>query len=191
MSSVFRLSLEPWNFPCAGRFFPLVPCGSAGKESACNAGDLGSNPGLGRFPREGKGYPLQYSGLENSIDCIVHGVTKNRTQLSDFHFHFPTAGPLLLLFPRNLSKADSSPPFSLNSTQRLRCYLSSQGQLVCLPSHAHFLCAHHALKSPVYFVGLVLVGGSLSIPLGCMLQEVRDSTAVLIDPQCLEQCLCT
>ena len=43
-------------------------CGSAGKESTCNAGDLGSNLGLGRFPGEGKGYPLQYSGLENSMD---------------------------------------------------------------------------------------------------------------------------
>ena len=49
------------------------PCGSAGKESACNAGDLGSIPGLGRSPGEGKGYPLQYSGLENSMVCIVHG----------------------------------------------------------------------------------------------------------------------
>ena len=49
------------------------PCGSAGKESACNVGDLGSIPGLGRSPGEGKGYPLQYSGLENSMDCIVHG----------------------------------------------------------------------------------------------------------------------
>ena len=53
------------------------PCGSAGKESACNAGDLGSIPGSGRSPGEGKGYPLQYSGLENSIDCIVHGVAKS------------------------------------------------------------------------------------------------------------------
>ena len=49
-------------------------CGSAGKEFACNAGDLGSIPGLGRFPGEGKGYPLQYFGLENSMDYIVHGV---------------------------------------------------------------------------------------------------------------------
>ena len=44
------------------------PCGSVGKESTCNAGDLGLIPGLGRSPREGKGYPLQYSGLENSMD---------------------------------------------------------------------------------------------------------------------------
>ena len=64
------------------------PCGSAGKESACNAGDLGSIPRLGRFPRERKGYPLQYSGLENSMDCTVHGVAKSWTQLSDFHFNF-------------------------------------------------------------------------------------------------------
>ena len=61
-------------------------CGSAGKESACNAWDLGSIPGLGRSPGEGKGYPLQYSGLENSMDCIVHGVAKKQTWLRDFHF---------------------------------------------------------------------------------------------------------
>ena len=62
------------------------PYGSAGEESACNAGDLGSFPGLGRCPGEGKGYPLQYSGLENSMDCKVHEVAKSWTQLSDFHF---------------------------------------------------------------------------------------------------------
>ena len=55
------------------------PCGSAGKESACNVGDLGSIPGLGKSPGEGKGYPLQYSGQENSLDYIVHGVTKSQT----------------------------------------------------------------------------------------------------------------
>jgi len=55
------------------------PCGSAVKESACNVGDLASISGLGRSPGERKGYPLQYSGLENSKDCIVHGVTKSWT----------------------------------------------------------------------------------------------------------------
>ena len=64
----------------------LAFCGSAGKESTCNVGDLGSIPGLGRSPGEGKGYPLQYSGLENSMDCTVHGVAKSQTQLSDSHF---------------------------------------------------------------------------------------------------------
>ena len=61
------------------------PYGSAGKESACHEGDLGSVPGLGRPPREGKGYPLQYSGLENSMDCVAHGVTKSQAWLSNFH----------------------------------------------------------------------------------------------------------
>ena len=69
------------------------PSGSDGEESACNARDLGSVPGLGRSPEEGNGYPLQYSGLENSTDkgawqATVHGVAKSRTRLSDFHFTF-------------------------------------------------------------------------------------------------------
>ena len=55
------------------------PCGSAGKEYACSEGDLGLIPGLGRSPGEGKGYPLQYSGLENPMDCIVHGVIESDT----------------------------------------------------------------------------------------------------------------
>ena len=67
--------------------------GSDGRESACNAGDLGLIPGLGRSPGEGKGYPLQYSGLQNSMDrgdwqSTVHGVAKRWTQLSKFHFLF-------------------------------------------------------------------------------------------------------
>ena len=69
------------------------PGGLAGKESACNEGDLGSIPGLGRSPGEETSYPLQYSGLENSLDCIVHGVTKNQIQLSDFHFQKIQNGP--------------------------------------------------------------------------------------------------
>ena len=60
---------------------------SAGKEFACNAEDPGSIPGSGRSPGEGHGYPLLYSDLENSMDCIVHGVTKSQTWLSGFHFH--------------------------------------------------------------------------------------------------------
>ena len=58
------------------------PGDSAGKESACNEGDLGSIPGLGRSPGEGNSYPFQYPGLENSMDCIVHGVAKSWTRLS-------------------------------------------------------------------------------------------------------------
>ena len=63
-------------------------CDSAGKESACNAGDLGLIPGLGRFPGDGNGYQLQYSGLENSNDCIVHGVTRVGLDWVTFTFTF-------------------------------------------------------------------------------------------------------
>ena len=54
-----------------------LPAGSAGKESVCNAGDLALIPGLGRSPGEEDGYPLQYSGLENSMDTIAHGVAES------------------------------------------------------------------------------------------------------------------
>ena len=64
-----------------------LPCGSAGKESTCNVEGLGSIPGLGRSPGEGKGYPLQYSGLENSLDCLVHGAAKSQTPtFTSLHF---------------------------------------------------------------------------------------------------------
>ena len=63
------------------------PCGSAGKEYTCNGGDLRLIPELGWSPGEGQDYSLQYSGLENSMDCVVHGVTKSWTQLSDLHTH--------------------------------------------------------------------------------------------------------
>ena len=65
---------------------PGLPLWLRSKVSAYNAGDLGSIPELGRSPGEGKGYPLQYSGLGKPMDCIVHGVKKSQTQLSDFHF---------------------------------------------------------------------------------------------------------
>ena len=75
-------------------FFPLpsvsmgFPCGSAGKESACNVGGLGLIPGLGRSLEEGNGYSLHYSGLGNSMEYIVLGTAKSCTRLSDFHFCF-------------------------------------------------------------------------------------------------------
>ena len=95
------------------------PCGSASKESACNAGNLGSIPGLGKSPGEGKDYSLQYSGMENSMycmDCLVQGVAKIGTRLSNFHFtSLPTrARPS---FPHS----QSLPSGSLHST----CLLSS------------------------------------------------------------------
>ena len=77
-----------WKIPWRRDRLPMpgflgFPGGSGGKESACNAGDLGLMPGLGRSPGKGKGHPFQYSGLENSTQCIIYGITKSRTQLRD------------------------------------------------------------------------------------------------------------
>ena len=82
---ITHLGLDSSNF-LPPSFSKGFPCGSAGKESSCNAGDLDSIPGLVRPSWTRKGYPFQYSGLENSMDCIVHGVAKSQTGLGDFHF---------------------------------------------------------------------------------------------------------
>ena len=71
---------------------------SVGKESGCYAGDPGLIPGLGRSPREGKSYRFQYSGLENSMDFIVHGFAKSRTRLSDFHFQYTLTIVIKIVF---------------------------------------------------------------------------------------------
>ena len=100
IAQLVRIHLQcrrPWFNSCVRKIlwrrdrlptpvFLGFPCGSAGKEFACSVGDLGLIPGLGRSPGEGKAYPLQYSGLENSMDYIVHRVAKSQTWLSDFHF---------------------------------------------------------------------------------------------------------
>ena len=83
-------------------FILLLPCGSAGGESACNAEDLSSIPGLGRSPGKKNGYSLQYSGLDNSTDCIVHEVTKSWTRLSNFHFYFLLRASLVAQTVKNL-----------------------------------------------------------------------------------------
>ena len=92
MEVTIRGSASWLNEKLATTIFLLgFPGSSAGKESACNVGDLGSVPGLGRSPGEGKGYPLQYSGLENSMDYIVHGVAKSQTRMNNFQVHFFTS----------------------------------------------------------------------------------------------------
>ena len=78
------------------------PGGSDGKESACDAGDVGLTPGSGRAPREENDCPCQYSCLENPIErgawwATVHGVTKSQTRLSDFHFSPPFLSDLMLI----------------------------------------------------------------------------------------------
>ena len=80
-------SFIPFLCFCVDSCFYLdFPGGSDSEESACNSADLGSIPGLARTLREGNGHPLQYSGLENFMDCIVHGVSKSQTQPSDSQF---------------------------------------------------------------------------------------------------------
>ena len=83
-------------------------CNLARKESACNAGDLGLIAGLGRSPREVNSYSLQYSGLENSVDCIVHGAAKSRRteQLSRSLSHFVYLG----LSKHNTDRLDAGFP---------------------------------------------------------------------------------
>ena len=85
---VTRRSTEATVSIKRGRFTVHLPCGSAGKESACNEGALGSILGLGRAPGEGRGYPLQYSSLENTMGYIVHEATESQTWPSHLHFHF-------------------------------------------------------------------------------------------------------
>ena len=85
----YKRSCPKWPFYGLWRLTKGFPCGSASKESTCNAGDLGSIPGLGRSPGNGNGNPLQYSCLENPRDreawqSTVHGVAKSRTRPSNF-----------------------------------------------------------------------------------------------------------
>ena len=111
------------------------PCGSAGEESACNVGDLGSIPGLGRSPGEGKGSPLQYSVPETLMDCTVHGVTKSRTRLSK-SFFIPSLSlhgnsvfhclrnlsPFLMMHPERVFKKYQSPHLNSKGLGVVRCF---------------------------------------------------------------------
>ena len=100
------LSLSPFL-----NLYNGFPCDSAGKESTCNVGDLGSIPGLGRSPGEVKGCPFQYSSLDNSMDSIAQGVAKSLTRLSDFLFHFPS-------IQFTTSKTSITQQFSLTNPSR-------------------------------------------------------------------------
>ena len=101
------------------------PCGSADKESTCKVGDLGSIPGLGRSPGDGNGNPLGYSGLENLMDCIVHGVAKSQTWLNDLHFTSKSSKPEenFKILPKGL-KGD------LNKARDLPCSLTGPFNII-------------------------------------------------------------
>ena len=104
------------------------PGGSTGEESACKAGDLGSISGLGRSPAEGKGYLLQYSGWENSMDCRVHGITESWTRLSAFHL------PLHPHNPRRMPALIGSTHEKHRAPETGCLYLLPILQLLCWPS---------------------------------------------------------
>ena len=126
-----EILIQGWNshLPHWGKILLLVclrllnfPGGSEGKESACNAGDSGSIPGLWRSPREGTGYPLQHSYLENSLDIgawqtTVHGVTKGQTQLSNIHFTLPCLNTEIpkIIAPQSYANWDTQLPYALYS----------------------------------------------------------------------------
>ena len=92
------------------------PDHSVGKESACNAGDPSSIAGLGRSPGEGKGYSLQYSGLENSMDCIVHGVANSRT------FYWDVC---VLKFEKHWFRSGVNKQQSIGQTQPVPCFCTA------------------------------------------------------------------
>ena len=97
------------------------PDSLVGRESSCNMGDLGSIPGLGRSPGEGKGHPLQYSGLENPMDYVVHGVAKRWTQLKNSHFHFHV-----------LQRS-----FIFNVTMEEKWFKTEMEKSITIPSHTY------------------------------------------------------
>ena len=132
-----RLLLVPgWIWSQHPRPHKGFPRGSAGKESARNARDLGSIPGLGRSPGEGKDSPLQYSGLENSTDCIVHGVAKSRTRVSAFHLHFHPRSQNLFKCPSNSPATEPTMWWTVTPLCRINGKRAACESLSCGPESA-------------------------------------------------------
>ena len=122
------------------------PHSSVGKsESACNAGDPGLIPGSGRSPGEGTVYPLQYSGLENSMDCRVHGVSKSQTQLSDFHFQKPVK--LGSLMPGDVRDTVSIPGSGRSPGGEMATHSSIHPWRIPMDRRAWWVIVHRVAKS--------------------------------------------
>ena len=147
-------------------------CGSAGKESTCNTGDLGSIPELGRSPGEGKGYPHQCSRLENSMNCVVQGVTKSRTWLSAFDFHMiyiyiHIYTHIYLLFSCLVVSDSLWPPWaavlqaclSFTISQSLFKLMSIES---AMPSNHLVLCRPLLLLPPAFSLSCSLVSNSVT-----------------------------
>ena len=116
------------------------------QESSWNSGDLGLIPGLGLSPGEENGYPLQYSGLENSMDCMVRGVTKSWTQLSDCHFHYRILKSLCLNICFNTLKNFYE---WISSIHLLHKYLLALywRQIVCYCYILHWACDEKMMET--------------------------------------------
>ena len=149
-------------------YYQGFPCGSAGKESTCNAKDLGSIPGLESSPGEGNNYPLQYSGLENSLDCIVQGIAKSQTWLSDFHFHFHHGSRPSELFPKAWSDVTNFlskiPALLLTSLQfsKGRSLQKHSGYLHNLKSGLIWYHSKKKITSFFLFLSLAFIPGVIS-----------------------------
>ena len=138
----------------AATFMFGFPGGSAGKESACNAGDLHLIPGLGRSPGEGKGCPLQYSGLENSTECIVCGVAKSRTWLSftfTFMLHFFFLITKSLLSEQHFVFRE----WENNSFLNISCFKSCY--LICKQQYRQVRIKFKCWDLSIGIVGIVLI----------------------------------
>ena len=141
------------------------PCGSTGKESTCNEGDLGSIPGLGRSSGEWKGHPLQYSGLENSMDCIVHGVVhgvaKSQTERLSLSLSKDKSDHIIL--NENLQRL--SPVWRLQPPWYMWPSSSHLGQSLSVPSHPSpsILQAHSRMPYLLYKLACSLVSSDCSL----------------------------
>ena len=136
---------------------PVFPCGSAGKESTCNVRDLGLIPGLGRSPGEGKGYPSQYSGLENSMDYVVHGVAKSQTWLSNFHF--PVFLPEKFHGQRSLAGYSPWSCKESNTTEHITCI--HEHIHMCAYVHTH---TYLSVKQFKYYTKIIRVLSAIYLP---------------------------
>ena len=144
--------------------------------------DLCSIPGLGRSPGEGKGYPLQYSGLENSLDYTVHGVAKSWTRLSNFHFTVHTPGiprssPPTLLCVLSLSPY-IQPQWSRLTARRKQASLGSgYADFSCLVSPTKFFSLSKPLAPPLLSLGTTIVppSGKLLSPPFSWLSSTQPS----------------
>ena len=124
------------------------PGGSDGKGPACNAKDLSSVPGLGRSPGEGKGYPLQYSGLENSMNGIVHGVTKSRTRQNDFRLALSERATVTTQISLHICKYSTVPNVELLN-QKIHVFVIEAAKLHSTPQGSHQGSHQQGVRKPI------------------------------------------